>query len=415
MKITKLSLIAALAVTTAMAGDAKISGDAKLYYGTDDSGTNDFFEQGGSIGDVALNLDYSREVGNGVTLNFGIAGISTLGLENELVAGTWITHGTKTTVPVLDATGAATGDTAGTTGNPVGDAVWIDTANIVVNMGKTTAVVGRQTLDTPFFKTETWNIAQNTFDAAVLVNSNVPDTTLVGAWVGRGNGTAGSTVNLNNDNLGGNHHGFGGDHPAYAVGAINKSIPLTTVQAWGYRIPKVATAYWTQADIAATKEISVGLQYAAAELNAGSANVDTSAYATQIAYNAGKLSTSVAYSKRDNKEGGIDISNIATGHTQGSESSLYTESYWNLGFVGAQGAEAVAAKVAYDLGAAQVALQGTSSHASQAQGANDLQEVAATVSTKVGPLNVDLAYINAHIDNARTDTALVMLTAPFSL
>jgi len=400
MKFTKLSLIAALAVTTAMAGDAKISGDAKLFFGTDDSGTNDFFEQGGSIGDVALNLDYSREVAEGVTLNAGISGISTLGLENELVSGTWITHGTATVAEPRA---------------HVRDIVWLDTANIVLNMGKTTAVVGRQELDTPFFKSESWNIANNTFDAAVLVNNNLENTTLVGAWVGRGNGTAGSTVDLRAENFQGGMHGFGGDHPAYAVGIVNKSIPQTTVQAWGYRIPQVATAYWTQADIAATKEVSVGLQYAAAELNAGAANVDSSAYATQLAYSADKLSASVAYSKRDNKEGGIDIANIATGHTQGSESSLYTEAYWNLGFVGAQGAEAVAAKVSYDLGSAQVGLVATDSHASQAQGANDLQEVAATVSTKVGPLNVDLAYINAHIDNERTDTALVMLTVPFSL
>jgi len=396
MKFTKLSLIAALAVTTAMAGDAKISGDVKVFYGTNDSGTNDFFEQGGSIGDAALSLDYTREVAEGVTLNAGLSGISTLGLENELVAGTWAGHGAT---------------------DAVGDVVWLDTANIVLNMGKTTAVVGRQELDTPFFRSEKWNIVANTFDAAVLVNSSIPDTTLVGAWVGRGNGANGTTVNLNNQNFGGGHVGFTGFvKPAYAAGIINKSIPMTTVQVWGYEIPTVAQAYWTQADIAATKEISVGLQYAGTDFTVGSASTKTSAYATQLAYNAGKLSTSIAYSLRDNKEAGIDISNIATGHTAGgSESNLYTESYWNLGYVGQQGAETVGAKVSYDLGMAQVGLHGTDSHASQAQGAKDLTEVAATVSTKVGPINVDLAYINARIDSVRTDTALVMLTVPFTL
>ena len=403
MKFTKLSLIAALAVTTAMAGDAKISGDAKVFYGTDDSGTNDFFEQGGSFGDAAVSLDYTREVKDGVTLNLGVTGISTLGLESDLVSNTWINHG-----PTV-----------------VNDVVWLDTANMVLNMGKTTAVVGRQELDTPFFRSEKWNIAANTFDAAVLVNSNIPETTLVGAWVGRGNGTGGGqTVNLQDQNFGGGLRGFaasltnGVANPAYAAGVINKSIPNTTVQAWGYRIPRVATAQWVQADIAATKEVSVGLQYAGTDTHVGSAPAGQGsayAYATKVGYAAGPLSASAAYSNASNGNTGVEISNIATGHARGSESNLYTEAYWNYGIVGQRGAEAFAGDVAYDMGAAQVGVRYVDSHGSQAQGSNDLQEASLTLSTKVGPLNADLAYINARIDNVRVDTALVMLTAPFSL
>ena len=391
MKFTKLSLIVALAVTSAMAGDAKISGDAKLFYGTDDSGTNDFFDQAGSIGDVAVSLDYTREVSDGVALNLGVTGVSTLGLENDLVAGTWVNHGPSV----------------------VGDVVWIDTANIVLNMGKTTAVVGRQELDTPFFKSEKWNIAANTFDAAVLVNSDIQDTTLVGAWVGRGNGTPTSTIDLDDKNFGGGLKGFaaGNANPAYAAGIVNKSIPNTTLQVWGYKIPHTATAQWVQADIAATKDVSVGLQYAGTKLTASS--VKTSAFAAKVGYEANGLSASAAYSKRDNKANGIDIANIATGHTAGSESSLYTEAYWNLGLVGAQDAKAFAGDVAYDFGAAQVGLRYVDSNALGTN--NDLQEAALTLSTKVGPVNADLAYINAEINNVRTDTALVMLAVPFSL
>ena len=400
MKFTKLSLIAALAVTTAMAGDAKISGDAKVFYGTDDSSTNDFFAKGSSIGDAAVSLDYSREVKEGFTLNLGVTGISTLGLESDLVSGTWINHG-----PTV-----------------VNDVVWLDTANMVLNMGKTTAVVGRQELDTPFFKSEKWNIAANTFDAAVLVNSSIPETTLVGAWVGRGNGEAATTVSLKDQNFGGGLRGFAGSltggvaNPAYAAGVINKSIPNTTVQAWGYRIPRVATAQWVQADIAATKEVSVGLQYAGTDTHVGSAPAGQGsayAYATKVGYAAGPLSASAAYSNASNGNTGVEISNIATGHSDGSESNLYTEAYWNLGRVGAAGAEAFAGEVGYDMGAAQVGLRYVDSHATAA--ARDLQEAALTVSTKVGPLNADLAYINSEINNVRVDTALVMLTAPFSL
>ncbi len=389
MKFTKLSLIAALAVTTAMAGDAKISGDAKIFYGTDNSGSNSLFDKENSIGDTSVSIDYTREVKDGVTLNLGVTGVSTLGLENDLVSGTWVNHGPSV----------------------VNDVVWIDTANIVLNMGKTTAVVGRQELDTPFFKSEKWNIAANTFDAAVLVNSDIQDTTLVGAWVGRGNGTSGSTVNLDDDTLGGGLTGFAGTNPAYAVGIINKSIPNTRLQLWGYKIPHTATAQWVQADIAATKEISVGLQYAGTDMTNTSG--DAKAYGAKIAYEGGPLSASLAYSKADDDNAGVGISNIATGYGTGSESSLYTEAYWNLGFVGQAGAKAFAGDVAYDLGAAQLGLRYVDSDALGT--ANDLQEAALTLSTKVGPLNADLAYIDGEIDGESTNTALIMLTAPFSL
>ena len=407
MKFTKLSLIAALAVTTAMAGDAKISGDAKLFYGTNDAGTASLFDKGSSIGDSAVSLDYSRGVADGVTLNLGVTGVSTLGLEKDLVNSTWISHGASVTTPGARTSGATA------------DVIWLDTANIAINMGKSTVVVGRQELDTPFFKSEKWNIAANTFDAAVLVNQDIENTTLVGAWVGRGNGVAGSTVALDGQNFQGGMQGFAGTpgklgnagNPAYAVGAITKAIPMTALQVWGYKIPSVATAQWVQADIAATKDVSVGLQYAGTKLTATSAK--TSAFAAKVGYEANGLSASAAYSKRDNKAG-IDIANIATGHTNGSESNLYTEAYWNLGRVGAQGAQAVAVDAAYNFGAVKTGIRYVKCGATGV--ANDLDEVSITAGTQVGPLNAEVAYINEKVAGASSDNAvLVMLTAPFSL
>jgi hypothetical protein len=393
MKFTKLSLIAALAVTATFAGESTIGGDAKLFYGTSDANNIDLFSKGGAFGDAAVSLDYSRGVADGVTLNAGLTGVSTLGLEKDLVSQTWINHG-----PTV-----------------VNDVVWLDTANIAVNVAKTTAVIGRQELDTPFFRSEKWNIVANTFDAAVLVNQDIQDTTLVGAWVGRGNGTprtANGTVNLNDQHFQGGMTGFaGGSHPAYAVGLVTTLIPQTTFQAWGYKIPQVATAQWVQADIAATPEVSVGLQYAGTELTASGAK--TSALAGKLGYAADGLTVSGAYSKRDDKAG-IDIANIATGHTAGSESNLYTEAYWNYGLVGAQGAKAFAIAAGYDLGAAKVGVRYVDSDATVA--ASDLSETTLTVGTAVGPVNAELAYINAKVGTGdNTNTLLVMLTAPFSL
>ncbi len=390
MKFTKLSLIAAIAVTTAMAGDAKISGDAKVFYSTFDGGNNDLFSKAGSIGDSALELKYSREVKEGITLNAGITGVSTLGLENELVSGTWVNHN-----------------------GTVADQMYLDTANIVAKVANTTLVVGRQALDTPFFYSETWNIVPNTFDAAVAVNSDIPDTTLVGAWVGRGDGDGAATVNAAN-----NGAGFvaftAATKPAYAFGLINKSVPNTAVQAWYYQIPTVAKTYWLQADTSVTKEISLGAQYASAKLN--SASKDTNAFAVKAAYAAGPIKAHVAYSSR-NDVAGLNISNIATGAGTTSESRLYTEAFWNYGLVGARNTDTIAVGASYDLGAAELGASYNSFDTGTAN--SDVQELALTATTKVGPVDATLAYISTTADNANAgrdgNTAQVYLTVPFSL
>ena len=394
MKFIKLSLITALAVTTAMAGDAKISGDAKIFYSTSDSDNNDLFSKAGSIGDTALELKYSRDLKEGITVNAGITGVSTLGLESELVNGTWVKHVKDNNVS----------DEGG-----VQDKLWLSTANIVAKVANTTLVVGRQALDTPFFYSETWNIVPNTFDAAVVVNNDIQDTTLIGAWVGRGNGDVNQTVATDN-----NGAGFGtfGGNPAYAFGLINKSIPNTAVQAWYYNIPSQAKAYWLQADTSITKEISAGLQYANAKAN-GAAN-SSQAAAVKVGYAAGPLDAHIAYSKRSSAGKDIDIANIATG---GGESKLYTEAFLNYGLVGSPKAQTISVGAGYDVGTAQLGFNYTSVDTDSLN--SDVKEAALTATTKIGPVDTTVAFINtdAKGNNKGLDgnTVQAYLTVPFSL
>ncbi len=70
----------------------------------------------------------------------------------------------------------------------VNDESWIGELWLAATMGKTTAKVGRMELDTPLAFSEKWSVAPNTFEGAVVINQDIPDTTLVGAWVGKGNG-----------------------------------------------------------------------------------------------------------------------------------------------------------------------------------------------------------------------------------
>jgi hypothetical protein len=416
MKFTKLSLVAALAVSAAVAGGdiapvepaakapvvkdecngcGKISGDFRLYYGTNDAGGADLFSKNGAYGDAAFRLDYTRDVLDGaVTLNAGIQGVSTLGLENELVSNTWISHGAD--------------------GEVLDDALWIDILNAQIKLGNTAIIAGRQAIDTPFLFTETWSIAKNTFDAVVLANSDLPETTVVAAWVGRGNGInpadgarvgAAATVYADATSIEGGMHDFLGN-PAYAVGAVTKLIPNTVAQAWYYRVQGLADAYWLQADVN-YNGLTFGAQYAGTSNDVGLD--DTDAFAVKVGYAKDALNAYVAYSQASD-DNGIAIQNLATSTGQ---SKLYTEAYWSYGYVGSRDAETIAVAANYDLGMATIGAQYTTVDAA---GDHDVDEIALTASTKLGPVDVDLAYVNTDFGDAdKENEILIMTKVPFDL
>ncbi|MDQ7043657.1 MAG: hypothetical protein Q9M34_09050, partial [Sulfurimonas sp.] len=182
MKITKMSLVAALLIgSSAFAIDnIKVSGDAKLYYATDDNagekitnGNNDvvdssLFNTANSAGQAAVSLSISADVTEGVSVGTKVTALSTLGLEGQLVGGVWENvSSVEDTFVVND--------------------LWLATT-----VAKTTAKVGRMELDTPLVFTEKWSIIENTYEAAVLINQDIPNTTLVGAYVGGANNVGGS-------------------------------------------------------------------------------------------------------------------------------------------------------------------------------------------------------------------------------
>ena len=396
MKFTKLSLIAALAVTSALAGEGKISGDAKLFYGTTDAGNADLFNKNGAMGDTAVSLDYTRDVVDGVTVNAGMTGVSTLGLENTLVSSTWVTHNK--------------GD--------VQDAAWIDTANIVLKpVDKTMLVVGRQTLDTPLAFTETWNIASNTFDAAVAVDNHLEKTTLIGAWVGRGNGHNGY------ENLHGGMSKYGalnGDQEtalannegAFAAAVVTKAIPMTTAQAWFYNVRNEADAFWLQADVAPTKEVAVGLQYAQiSPKGVVDGADDTKAMAVKVGYAMDKINLAAAYSKVDD-DGLVYMGNTATSGAHGGQSKLYTEAWWNYNFVGQAGAQSMMVSAEYGPFTAQY-----TTVANDNDNMKEMDEITLTATTKVGAIDATVALISASSDDEAVDgnTVQAYLTVPFSL
>jgi len=456
MKFTKMSLVAALLVgSSAFAIDnIKMSGDAKVYYSTQnkasqgyDAAYNAFttgmpdhngalFSKDSSAADIAVSLDLTADLYKNdmfsISAGTGLTAVTTLGLENNFVSNVWAGSHTATA-----GTGASYGTVNGGAlgGAKVENAMWVDEAWVAVSAGKSTVKLGRMELDTPLAYTETWSIEKNTFEAAVLINQDIPDTTLVGAYVGNGNGNENFGQNLHSNvqaldlavgsvvNKNGEFGTYGVDG-AYAVGAINNSFEPLTAQAWYYNVMDVATAYWLQADLN-MEGILAGAQYSAVKADVAGSKEDN-VYALMLGYEMKDVATfKIAYSDV-NKNGTIGAAGFNTATSTGA-SKLYTEAWWNYGYVVASDTQtlnvSVTANVAsVDLGAYYTdADQGDNMLAGFT--GTDMQEFALTAGKDFGPLNATLAYIrtkaddqNIKVSNAKGsafDTVQAYLTVNF--
>ncbi len=441
MKLVKMSLAAAVLVgASAFAVDnVKVSGDAQVMYSTSDAkgqlsnkvsnGTAlaeksaSLFDKDSSAADAALNLNISADLAKNslvtVSAGAGYTVLSTLGLENNFVSNVW---GGAHQANTNGTTGTGAGYASALHGAKVENASWMNEAWVAVSLNavsKSTVKVGRMELDTPLAFTEKWSIEKNTFEAAVLINQDIPDTTLVGAYVGNGNGTETFGQNLRSNvapysqlatvgstpanslamgpvvNANGNFATYGTDG-AYAAGIINNSWKPLTAQAWYYDVSRAAQAYWLQGDLDAAKlglaGITAGVQYASVDAKdtvAGSKASGT--VAAKLGYAMKDMFTaSVAYSDVS-KDGVLGAANTATGT---GASKLYTEAWWNYGQVTALGAKSYNVTVTSPVnGLFDAGLYVTVAD-QKAATAQDMTEVAVTAGKKFGPLDATLAYVN---------------------
>ena len=428
MKFTKMSLVAALLIgSSAFALDnVKMSGDANLMYSTSDAASGydavkgrtdgDLFSKDSSAADASVNLNVSADLVSNdlvsVSAGAGYSILSTLGLENNFVSNVWGGSHTATA-----GNGASYGKALG--GAKVENANWFNEAWLAVKSGKTTLKLGRMALDTPLAFTETWSIEKNTFEAAVVINKNIPDTTLVGAYVGNGNGTEGfgqneqSNVQTLGLAMGGVVNANGkfttyGTNGAYAAGVINNSWKPLTAQAWYYDVVQAAQAYWLQADLDTSslgvKGLTLGAQYVSVDASDTVPNSDASStFAAKVGYEMKDMfAASVAYSQVD-KDGVLGAANTATST---GASKLYTEAWLNYGYVTALDTIAYNVTVTSPVnGLFDLGLYYTGADHNAANDAGDLQELTVTASKSFGPLDTTLAYINSTVnggDNTNT-------------
>ena len=286
------------------------SGQAVVYYQTAEAGTGSLFEQANARANAgvqlrAVNKDLFAGIGAGVE----VSGLATLGLQEDVVSG------------IMQ---------AGSGSDAVGRGGWISQAYLTYAAGNTSFKMGRQELPkalSPFAFSEGWNVFKNTFDAALVVNSDIPDTTLVGAVVfkGNSNGLATDMSNFSSINPDGT---TGDDTPVYMVTAVNKSVSDLAL---------TGTYYYTS-EIAANEDLNIF--WADAKYNAGIATValqggtvmcdaladDTTAYGAKVAAKLGMVNASVAFSSVDEK--GLGVFNVG-----GAKTPLYTQMVLNQGVI----------------------------------------------------------------------------------
>ena len=354
MKITNLSLvaIAAMAFTTgAMAEDKgidfNIGGQAVVYYQTHDAGDADMFDDGSSNANVGIQLNANSDLGNGFGLGLQATALNTDGLEGNLVDNTMQT---------------GNGDLANQLGEDSGNYFAFTKAYLTKKIANTTLKLGRQELPknlSPFAFSEGWNVFKNTFDAVVAVNSDIPDTTLVGAYVSRTNGNG---VGLLGSDLstftwmGAPETGAaaGNGKGAYMLTVQNKSLAGLTPTLSYYQLPSLAKAFWLDVNADLNKlagvPVTVGLQGGQTKLNASGSDAKQAA-GIKVAGKAGPVNVSLAYTKVGTK-GDVAIHNIGTN----VKTPLYTQMVANQGAI-KDGADTTVLKVVAPAGPGKLIAQ----------------------------------------------------------
>ena len=409
MKITKLSLVAIAAMTLTTGAMAEIttelSGNAKIWYETADSdggvdgglfhkaSTNGF-----SAGDAAVSVEAKGTAGAfGYGLKYTV--VDTLGLENNLVS-------TRRQ--------PATGSTAA---EQLKTAHWAEKAFITYQMGNTTAKIGRQHLNTPLAFTEKWNISANSFDAAVLINSDIENVTLIGAYVGKGNGAAAvpGLVGFSTVAPGGEFTSYV-DSGAYAFGALVKPSKELGINAWYYNVQNIADAAWLDANYAVSG-VNLGAIYAQMmPKGALNGNDDTSAFALKAASKVGPVSLLAAYSSVS-EDGILPVGNTATGF---KKTKLPTAGIYNDGvIVAAPGANTFKIKAAMPVGPVKLTAQyisttndnddGTVRPVTAFGGAfgKEVDEIDLVAATKVADVNLKAIFMNRTFGTNANDGRVV--------
>ena len=304
-------VVEAPAATPVAASDWKFNGQAVVYYQTRDNKDDDLFAQETATADAGIKLRATNEnVFSGVGAGVEVNGLSTLNLENSMVSN------------VMQGVGNAAALGNGNDIDDVSDGGWISQAYLTYGVGNTSLKLGRQELPkalSPFAFSEGWNVFKNTFDAVLAVNTDLADTTLVGAWVAGANKNGfGAGNNLTDFNSLNDKDGV------YMLTAQNKSVEgLTLTGSWYYGKDMAVTddinILWGDAKFAVAG-LNIGLQ--GGSVMSDAFGDDTVAYGAKVGGTFSGISASLAYSSVDDGDAGVF-------NVGGVKTPLYTQMILN--------------------------------------------------------------------------------------
>jgi len=261
MKLAKLSLAAIAVVglsTSSFAADTladafkngKVSGTLETQY-TSESFTVNPDKTGFAVGGE---LKFVTDTFNGFGAGFTFETGHTMGTQNQTAAKSDATVNIQETA--------------------------LSEAYLTYTFGKTTAKIGRQYISTPLVAVSGSRIMMDFFQAAVLVNTDLPNTTLVAGAVNEWTSRSNVATHL--------------DKPIYTVYAKNTSVKGLTLTAQGTFLQDVQNDYYVEAayKFDAGMPITVGAQYVATDYDAGN---DGSLYGLMVGTSFGALSLNAYY------------------------------------------------------------------------------------------------------------------------
>ena len=331
-KIILSAAVAAMAFSTSAVAadkgiDIDVSGQAVLYYETHDgNGLNNggAFDQSTSAASAGIQLNLGADLGNNFTFGSQISYLGSLGLEETIV------NQEKQNTGIQGGNGITTAELA------------LTKIFIAKKMGNTTVKMGRQELPkslSPLAFSEGWNVYKNTFDAILAINTDLPKTTLVGAYVTGGTGMGlGTTGDLAARTNAGN---LTVDSETYMLTAQTKLIPMTTLTVSYYDLKDVggnvlgaanqigADAIWADAKIKLPANLGLALQ--GGQISPEKSSLvkvgDTNALGAKLTAKLGKVSLKAIYTQVDADDGAVTVAVANTG--TGIKSPLYSQMMYN--------------------------------------------------------------------------------------
>ena len=179
-------------------------------------------------------------------------------------------------------------------GDEYGSGSVLSEAYVEYTIGKTMAKVGRQYISTPLVNGSGSRMIKQSFEGALLVNTDLPNTTLAAGYVDKYQNRTDNDGGVGDfEQVGANNDG------AYTLLAINKSIPGLTITAQWAQVTDTADVYYAELDYAGTAS---GFKYGLAAqydlLDFDAAGVDSgSVVGLKASLGMGDISGWIAYAK----------------------------------------------------------------------------------------------------------------------